>query len=579
MTSAHYINLEQLGWPGADFDAVLAEVQAHYDDPTAYLCKNLREISSAARRGAVIIIGKLGDLRALSTLMRYVFDTPGQVLEEDARAAAMQAIIAITDAQPEDASDRRRVANFLMDMLDEPDGFVRGLVMDGLGKFGSRRALYALKNAWNDEHQFVADQARQAYRALSERADSLPSLDEDRPHRDVEDAVLLDRIRFANIKELQPYLHELAKRPNALELADRFLSSGTKRNHYVLERLPSLGDEAGRAVVANHLEMASEETDIAASLSVLAHFLDGDASAPECEAIERGLGSQSAHITRAAILAAGVSGSDRLLEGVIEALGSKVLETVLAAAKAVDEALGADDSRWAEPLGQAFAPIHARRLQYEFPRDIHTEALLLRALARLADSSDAKLLNNIAFQALEGVREHRPILASALRLLHRLTPVDGLPVDARWPREHAWTLILLIPYSDDAIRRQLVDLLSRGAPENFERGVQILVELARSAALETRVQLVELVARSGDPSSIEYLYGFARDPAEEIVEAAADALRRRQVGVEQMPADVVDIFMTLDERKNRKYYKAEFERLAEEAARRQPDKNGRAFDE
>lgn len=569
MSSAHYINLEQLGWPGPDFDAILAEVEMHQDDPTAYLCKNLRDVTSAARRGVVILLGKLGDRRSLSTLMRYVFDTPGEVLEEDARAVAMKAIIDITDAQDEDASDRLRVADFLMEMADEPDGFVRGLVMSGLGRFGSRSALDVLKDAWEDEHQFVVDSARSAYRELSDRAHLLPEIDDERPHQEMEDEVLLDRIRFANITDLKPFLHEFAKRPHVLELADRYLSSGSKRNHYILEVLPELNDPAGRNVVARHLEMASDETDMAASLGVLAHYLNGDATAAEREAIESGLRSSSSHIQRAALLTAGVAGDDHLLEGVIAALSSKDLEIVLAAATAVDEALGADDARWLQPVRKAFVGVHQRRIQYEFPRDIQTEALLLRSLARISTPDDADQMRHGAFKALEDVRAHRPILAAALRLIHSITPIDGLPASARWTREQAWSLILLIPYSDASLRRQLVDLLSRGAPDYFERGVNILVELARKTDLETRVQLVGLIGRSGDRATLSYLYDFARDPEEDIVEAAGDALRHLKISVEDMPDDVVDILLNLDERQNTKYFKAEFDRLAEEAAERE----------
>src|SRR5690554_7357299 len=202
MTFMSRVNLEQLAWPGADFDAILAEIEAQQDDPAEYLCANLQLVTSKARRGVVVLLGKLGDRRALSTLMRYVFDSRGRVLEEDARATAMQAIISITDAQPADSPERRRVAKFLTDMRQEPDGFVRGHIMRGLGRFGSRAALETLKEARGDAHPFVAEQARLAYRELSDRAHLLPTLDEERLHKEMDDGVLLDRIRFVNITEI-----------------------------------------------------------------------------------------------------------------------------------------------------------------------------------------------------------------------------------------------------------------------------------------------------------------------------------------------------------------------------------------
>jgi len=383
MTFMSRVNLEQLAWPGTDLDAILVEVEADLENPAAYLCANLGLVSSKARRGVVILLGKLGDRRALSTLMRYVFDSQGRVLEEDARASALQVIISITDAQPADSPERRRVAKFLTDMRQEPDGFVRGHIMRGLGRFGSRAALETLKEARGDAHPFVAEQARLAYRELSDRAHLLPTLDEERLHKEMDDGVLLDRIRFVNITELKPYLYELGMRPNALELVDRYLTSGSKRNHYVLEILPDLKDPAGRDVVARHLQVATGETDVAASLGALMHYLDGDASGPECAAIADALQNPSAHIQRAAILAAGRAGSARLLEQVVTALTSTDLELTFAAATALDEALGVDDARWLPDLQQALARIRQRRIKYEFPRDIQSETLLRRTIARI----------------------------------------------------------------------------------------------------------------------------------------------------------------------------------------------------
>lgn len=345
MPPTENINFEQLAWPSTDLDDVLAKIKASRDDPTDYLCANLHFVSSAARRGLVMLLAKLGDRRALVPLMRYVFDTREKVLEQDARAAAMQTIIAIADAQNEASGDRKRVVSFLMDMLDEPDGFVRAHIMRGLGRLGSRRAFAPLKAAWNDEHEFVAEQARVAHRELSDRAHLLAELEDVRPHKELDDGVLVDRVGFVNSADLKPFLYELSMRPNALELANRVLSLGTKRNHYVLEILAALNDPAAREVVVQHLRVASSETDVAASFRVLARYLDEDANKPECESIEKGLQSTSPHIKRAAIRAAGVAGSDRLLESVRAAMASKDPNIAQAATKAIEAAADTGNNR------------------------------------------------------------------------------------------------------------------------------------------------------------------------------------------------------------------------------------------
>lgn len=480
------------------------------------LTANLRMVEANVRPSLVRVIGEIGDDEALLPLMRYVFDTEGEPAEGDARGLAMQAIMQI--AEPRHAD---RLFEFLLDMKEDEDPFVRGYVIEAFGRLGDKRAMPFVREAFEDPDEFVRECADRA-RAALENSDTA-SLDSKLSGRE-----LLQKIRTVSGSELDYYMSELLERDDAFELAVKLVREDDHDTLRGLRTLQKLGDPRARDVVRRQFDVTTSEAARAVCLRILAGHLEGDATADEVAVIEKGLHSRDGFISLAALRAAGASGHYDLTMAAIKAVKETDTTRAVTAAEALAHGFSPDLVRLLPEVLEALERTHRRRLSDPARDLVRTEAFLLRALDRVvdADTMGASDVRQAALESLEDAAEQPPILVTSLSLLIDLLPEDGLPQDRQWSGPAVQPLLDLLNHSDARVSERALTVLERAVAPDAPGLSDELSRLLYSDTDQLLDHVIPLLERIGDRRARELLEELSNHNDETVVRAADAALRR-----------------------------------------------------
>ncbi len=477
---------------------------------------NLRFVEPEARPALIRILGEIGDDRALLPLMRFVFDTRGEPSESDARGFAMQAIMRIADASHAD-----RLFDFLIDMKGDDDPFVRGYVAEAFGRLGDRRAVPFVEDALEDDDEFVRECAQRAMEALEE-ADS-GALESKLDGRE-----LLQKVRISGGSELEYYMNELVARDDAFDLAVQLVRENDRDTLRGLRALQKIDDPRARGVARRQYGSTGSDAARAVCLRLLGDHLERDADEREVDLLRRALHDGDPFIEMAALRAAGKSGDRGLMRKALEAVESTDLSEAKTAARGLAEGLGPESSRLLPDLIDAFELIHRHRRGDEEPEYVEIEAYLLKGIERVMregglGSSDAR---RAALTALTDAEHAGPVLVSALRLLDRIVPSDGLPAHERWNDPPVDPLLATLEHPDDEIARKALEITHRAvagdAPDLSEHLSRLVYE--EPDVLVDRV--IPLLERAGDRRARELLDELTRHNDEDVKKKADEARRR-----------------------------------------------------
>lgn len=497
-------------------------------DAVDQLCANLGLVNRRVRTALVQVLGELGDERALLPLMRYVFDERQNVAESNARGLAMQAIMRI--AQPKHAS---RLFDFLVDMKDDSDPFVRTYVIEAFGKLGLSEAMPYVREALDDSNEFVRERAQKTL-------DALEMGDEETGEAQMDPEALLKHIRSATGARLTYCVKLLREHDEAFELACDLVREDGNRTLVGLQVLQALDDPAAREVAVRHFQLTSSEADRAASLRLLAEHLDGDARASEVRAIERGLQSSDKFIKLAALSAAGRSGDPQLSRRAIEATRSGDYAVAATASEALSKVAEALDASLAEALFNSLRMVRGHRRHNEHEDLVRTEAYLLRSLGKMLEphagqSSDAEQsphakqarhAEQAALNSLRGSTGLQPLVVTALELLVRLVPKRGYSLDERWHPADAAALVPLLEHANPSIRRRTLEVIRRGAPGDAPDLSRRLEELMRGEPEFVSQAVIPAILETRGPNAKKQLAQLAVSDKPTIRRTAESALKR-----------------------------------------------------
>jgi len=486
------------------------------------LTANLRLAEPEVRPALIRVLGEIADDRALLPLMRFVFDTAGEPQESDARGFAMQAIMRIADESHAD-----RLFDFLVDMKDDSDTFVRGYVIEAFGRLGNRQAIPFVRDALDDEADFVRECAQRALEAL-EDADS------DDLESTLSGRELLQKIRISGGSELEYYMNELLGREDAFELAVQLIREDDRDTLRGLRALQRLEDPRSRQVALRQYETANSEAARAVCLRILGNQLEADATDEEVSLIERALNHSDPFIAMAALEAAGTSGDRRLMREALEVVEGTDLNRAETAAEGLARGLTPDNVRLLPDVIDAFEVIHRHRRDDDAPEYARIEAYLLRGIAGLVRDggmgvSDAREAGLTALRGSEGARgatDVRPVLVSALRLIDQTLPENGLDAHERWTTPEAQPLLDLLSHSHDTVAGRTLSLVDRGVAGDTDGLSEALSRLIYEDPEVLLDRIIPLLERAGDQRAEELLDELTNHNDDEVQQAADAAVRR-----------------------------------------------------
>lgn len=500
-------------------DELLAEGPSIIDA----LVANLHTAEPRARSCVVRILGEMGDPEALLPLMRFVFDRRGSIADGDARGLAMKALVEI--AQEDTLAPK--MFQFLLDVYQDDDPFVRGYAMTLLGRFGDRRALPIVQEALVDEADFVSERARAAVKSLETKIAVAPQ-------EDIADDELLQSIRGKQGGERQFYLNELHARENAFELSERLIAEGGRGVIAGLEYMLKSDDPRARGV-ARRQAMGTDTTDeLAICLRILNQHVNGDATEDELAVIRGAMYHEDNFVRLAALEAAGRSGDGTLIERAVDFTRDADMDRRHAAARGLSYGLSSEYRKVLPDLMQAFDLANARRLAVVTDDTVRIEAYIVRAIRRIIEEGGfgTAQAQEIALTALEGAVEHKPLVVTSLELLDATTPEDGYPDDRRWDPELARNLVELLHHPEDDVRDRALSLIWRGAPP-MPAIYDGLARIVFDKGADIVGKVIPLLEAIGDERSVKLLHDLT-DEKDEAIRVAADAALKRLRNEEQV---------------------------------------------
>lgn len=476
------------------------------------------------RAGIIRVLGELNDQAALLPLMRFVFDRKDSLPDRDARGLAMEAISRL--AGPSQAT---RLFDFLMQMRQDQDPFVRGWTIEALGKFGDARANPIIAEAMQDPDEFVRQRARVVMSA-QERLNQQPGQDALKGEQ-LSEQELMQKMRAVQGGERAYYADVLLNRPNAFELVTTLISEGGKGAMLGLQLLQKMPDPRARQVATQYFSHQEDATARAICLRIVAAHLKGDADAQELRIIEQGLNNPDEFVRMAAMAAAAASGHDPLTRqaiAVVERGSSQGTIPALEAAEALSRGLSPSQKRLLPELRDALHQAQRRRLGHPIDEHIQIEAHMLRALNNLIDDEPLIGTHEVIEQALGSLKDSErcwPIIVSALRLLRDLVGERMLPVDGRFSAAQSIHLLPLMTHEDERVRGRVLDLLKRGAPEGFNALSSKLERLVHDPTLDLAQDIIPLIERAGGERARRLLMDLEQSKDPNTSQAAKNALR------------------------------------------------------
>lgn len=480
------------------------------------LSANLSLAEPRARKCVVRVLGELDTPEALLPLMRFVFDTKNSIADGDARGLAMRAI---NQLATEDKGSK--IFQFLLDVYQDDDPFVRGYALQGLGKFGDRRALPLVQEALTDDQEFVQEKAREAVAALEQKiADS--------PDADVDDEKLLQSIRGKKGGEREYYLNELRARDNAFELAEQLVTEGGRGVIGGLEYMLESSDPRARAAARRYAMGAEKPAETAICLRILSDHIRGDATDDELAIIRGALYDADPFVQLAALEAAGVSGDGTLIERAVDTTRDADMDRRYAAAAGLAVGLSPEHRKFLPDLIEAVGLANARRLAVVSDDTVRIEAYLIRAIHRVVSEGGfgTSQAQEVALTSLEGALELRPLVVTALELLDNTTPEEGYDEDRRWPSDATRRLAGLLSHPEDDIRDRTLDLLMRGAPSGLDTLVEPLERIVYDRGADIAEKVVPLLERVGNDEAIRLLGDLTEEKDDDVRISAEAALKR-----------------------------------------------------
>ncbi len=480
------------------------------------LAANLTLSNARVRRALAIVLGEIGDERALLPLMRYVFDYRSKVEEADGRALAMKSIVSL--AMP----GNERLFKFVQDVRQDADAFVRAYAMDLLVALADRGGLPLAQDALGDAEEIVRDRAALALSALKsvEREVTTSPMAADE---------LLRLIRTSKGNQQIFFVDELIAREDAFELTSALVLESTARSTVGLRALQRIDDPRVRKTVTELLQRSPSTSEHwAIGLRVLARHLKSDATAAERQLIAKGLADRDRFVHLAALDAAGSCGDDVLMQTVVGALRSPEGPVVQTAAESLARAASPALAHLFPRLDEALSRVRAARINSAEDDWTRAEAFLLRAAARVLSDREAGVerAQQQAFASLRSGAGLKPILITAVELLRQTTPAQGLAEDKRWDVADARCVLALLNHVQAPMRRFGVDLLKLGAPEAMSEMVPVLQQLRLDASIDAATDLVPLLELARCQQAADVLRELARDPQAPVRDAAQDVLRR-----------------------------------------------------
>ena len=491
------------------------------------LVANLAVTPPRTRTGIVRVLAEIGHESALLPLMRFVYDNRDSFTDNDARGLAMKAVVALGGV-----ADSSRLFQFLLDVYRDDDPFVRAYALEGLGKFGDRRALPIVQEALTDDQEFVRERAKAAVKALETKIAAAPN-------DDIDDNELLQSIRGRQGGERKYWLNELRARDNCFELAERLVAEGGRGVFAGLEVMLETDDPRARQVARHHAVSADDAAEKAICLRILVRHIRGDANEDELSIIRGALYDPDPFVQLAALEAAGVSGDDTLIERAVDATRDKNMERRFAAARGLSLGLTPDQRRVLPDLLQAFELANARRLAVFTEDTVKVEAYIVRAIRRVVEEGGfgTSQAQEIALTALEGATPHMPLIVTALELLDVTTPEDGFDEDRRWEHDLARNLGDLLAHHDDDVRGRALNLLMRGAPKGLNSLVDPLTRIVYDKGADIAGKVIPLLERIGSERATRLLGDLADEKDSEVRIAAEAALKRIRNGEEYIEAE------------------------------------------
>jgi HEAT repeat protein len=479
------------------------------------LCANLRCVNTRVRTGLVQVLADIGDDRALLPLMRYVYDECQNIKESNARGLAMQSIMRL--AKPEHAS---KLFDFLVDMKDDPDAFVRTYVIEAFGKLGDRSAQPYISEALEDPSEFVRERAQKTLDDLQMNSND--------PTDQLSAEELLREVRSATGARLTYCVKLLSEHDQAFELASNLVREDGSRTMVGLQVLQSLKDPGARHVAARHYQLTRSDADRAASLRLLAEHLNCDAQGSEVRIIKQALAHSDKFIELAALAAAARSGDHELTQRAIEATRSGDYNAAATASEALSKAGECLPSSLAEQVQESIQMVNGHRRHNEHEDLVRTEAYLLRALAKMIEPGDqrAEMAQQVALTSLRRSSELQPIVITALELLLRLTPQEGYAIERRWHPADAAGLVPLLRHANPSVRARALEAIRRGSPGDAPNLSREFERLMRSEPEMVGESVVPAILATAGPNAKKQLAQLAVADEPTVRRAAESALRR-----------------------------------------------------
>lgn len=476
---------------------------------------NLRTVSTRVRVGLVQVLADLGDDRALLPLMRYVFDERDNVTEGNARGLAMQSIMHL--AQPRHAS---KLFDFLVDMRDDPDAFVRTYVLEAFGKIGDPTAAPYVREGLDDPSEFVRERAQKTLDELE--------MSQSEPTKKMSGEELLREIRSATGARLTYCVQLLSEHEDAFTLATELVREDGNRSMVGLQVLQSLGDPTARRVAVRHFQLTRSDADRAASLRLLAEHLDCDAESSEVNAIKRGLNYDDKFIELAALAAAARSGCPELTQRAVEATRSGDYNAAATASESLSKAADRLPANLARELFGSIQMVNGHRRHNPHEDLVRTEAYLLRTLSKMLAPNDprAKQAQQTALASLRRSNELQPIVITALELLVRLTPESGYKMKDRWHPADAASLVPLLRHANPSVRRRTLEVIRRGAPGDAPNLSREFERLMRDEPDMVSEAVIPAILETAGPNAKKQLAQLAVADEPTVRRAAESALRR-----------------------------------------------------
>ncbi len=469
------------------------------------------------RAAAARALGAIGDPRPVGSLVRALGDSSASV-----RRAAVKALARL-GADPEIG---RSVAVPLLARLDDDDAEVRIAAAEALASMNDPRAVVPLVGRARDS----APEVRVAvYRALGELADRraaaalIQSLRDDDENARLAAIAALGRMRASSAT---PALRELAASrdarvaqaavvalgrmvddPGALDgLVEALARADTRR--IAEDLLVQRGDDALTLELARRLPHASTSVEAEGITSVVEARLqrspNAEAAAPLLEALERGVGPQTA-----VLRALATTGDPEVLVPILETLDPDAPVPTRAALAALERYFEHHerDGRAADPLLAMLGEVPADERARVVRLLGHTGAArALRALEPLLEHESAQL-RRAAVEAIGkigpgGARALMPLLDSDdPRIRFAAARNVGRAADGETVDELLRRLNDRAPVDRHALLQALGPALGRVAPEGegerAQKAAALLQRIAHDRDERLAARAVEALARWG----------------------------------------------------------------------------------